>query len=635
MKTIRLSLRNVLGITLMATAIVAVSSTSAHAQLVWDLRNDFSLTGSPTATESDGIGPDGAWSFHMDDDGTEVLFDDTGESKFSGGDLLPPDQAWNSTLGGADPNNLWVAKADIAGTDTPSGDAPTGFDILAGEINMAPLAPSRDVILRWTAPFNMQVSVEGIVWGAHTGQMRNTSFDITHTDSSGTPYSGGVGNVVATTPYVGNDSRVLGNPFGGFTDPIDHPTILPGASSPIELPVNAGDRLDLKNYVIGNDGTISGVEFIINQTGGSIPTSFEWVADTLGNWSESSNWTPGIGPPNTADQTAVFGNMTSGPTTAVLTSDVTVNRIQFDSSNSYAIGGLSSVTLAESTGQEIPRIDVMAGDHQFQAEVALANNTTVDVASGATVTFNNQLGLGGNTLDKIGDGTMRINNVLGSGGGTVNCLAGTCSGNGTISGNLANTSGTVAPGNSPGILTVDGDFTQGSAGTLALEIGGLIPGEEHDKLVVNGIATLDGTLDVTLINGFTLAGDMLFDVLDFNSVVNDFSTFNLPPGLVWDVSDGSLCFGTCTGGGLTDYDNDGTWGLGDLNLVLFNWNEDGATLPAAWINSRPSAGTLVGLPELNQVLFSWGQPGALATVPEPGTLVLLLGLVAFAKTRRN
>ena len=230
---------------------------------------------------------------------------------------------------------------------------------------------------------------------------------------------------------------------------------------------------------------------------------------------------------------------------------------------------------------------------------------------------------------------MAINNKLTTAGGSVNLQQGTVSGSGTVGGNLNNSSGTVAPGNSPGILTIDGDYTQGGSGTLALEIGGLLPGEEHDKLVVTGTATLDGTLDVSLINGFALAGDMQFDVLDFNSVVNDFSTFNLPSGLLWDVSDGTLCFGNCTGS-LTDYDNDGTWGLGDLNLVLFNWNEDGASLPAAWINSRPAGGTLVGLPELNQVLFSWGQPGSLATVPEPATWMLgCLGLLFGLRFRRR
>jgi hypothetical protein len=69
-------------------------------------------------------------------------------------------------------------------------------------------------------------------------------------------------------------------------------------------------------------------------------------------------------------------------------------------------------------------------------------------------------------------------------------------------------------------------------------------------------------------------------------------------------------------GGLTDFDDNGTWDLGDLNLVLFNWNADGTNLdPQEWVNNRPSAGTAVGLAELNQVLFNWGQPSLVAAVP--------------------
>jgi len=59
-------------------------------------------------------------------------------------------------------------------------------------------------------------------------------------------------------------------------------------------------------------------------------------------------------------------------------------------------------------------------------------------------------------------------------------------------------------------------------------------------------------------------------------------------------------------------------------------------LPAMWLNSRPSAGTLVGLPKLNQVLFSWGQPGSVAAVPEPASLVFLLpGLLGMLVAARR
>jgi hypothetical protein len=44
-------------------------------------------------------------------------------------------------------------------------------------------------------------------------------------------------------------------------------------------------------------------------------------------------------------------------------------------------------------------------------------------------------------------------------------------GSGTLSSNLVN-GGTVSPGASPGIITVDGNYTQESGGILEIELGG-------------------------------------------------------------------------------------------------------------------------------------------------------------------
>jgi hypothetical protein len=366
-----------------------------------------------------------------------------------------------------------------------------------------------------------------------------------------------------------------------------------------------------------------------------IPTDFTWASTGAGDWNVGTNWD--LGAPGTNKQTAIFGGSIGQSSTVFTEQNITVEGVQFENSNSYGIAGSSGVALSLESDAGNASVNVVQGSHEFQLPINLASDTDVDVAAGSTLIFQNALNLNGNNLNQSNGGTVNINNKLHAGGGAVNVASGTLGGGGTVGGNVSNTGGTVGPGNSPGILTIDGNYTQSAGGTLALEIGGLVPGEEHDKLVVTGTATLAGTLDVSLISGFTLAGDMQFDVLDFNSVVNDFSTFNLPSGLVWDVSDGTLCFGNCTGG-LTDYDNNGTWGLGDLNLVLFNWNEDGAILPATWINSRPPGGTLVGLPELNQVLFSWGQPGSLVAVPEPASALLasicLIGLLGFGQRQK-
>ena len=372
----------------------------------------------------------------------------------------------------------------------------------------------------------------------------------------------------------------------------------------------------------------------------SPPTNtFKWVGGGLGDWGQSGSWSPvgGPAPPdpraNNANHTAVFPDTLTEPTNVSTMDAVTVNSIEFNTNTaSVVVSGLGSVNLASQTESpfDTPTMSV-TGTHQFQVNANLLDDTTANVASGSSLEFVNRLNLGGNTLTKTGGGTLLVNNSFNTGGGTIINSGGVVGGGGNVGGNLNNSSGTVAPGNSPGILTIDGNYTQGDTGTLALEIGGLVPGDDHDKLVVMGIADLDGTVAVELTGGFGPSTGDEFDVLDFTSFVNSGYSFDFSLAGVaddWDTSqfnsDGLLCFGACSGGGLTDYDNDGTWGLGDLNLVLFNWNEDGAILPATWTNSRPPGGTLVGLPELNQVLFNWGQPGSLAAVPEPGSLLLLV-----------
>ena len=81
---------------------------------------------------------------------------------------------------------------------------------------------------------------------------------------------------------------------------------------------------------------------------------------------------------------------------------------------------------------------------------------------------------------------------------------GTLQGIGTISGNLSNTGGTILPGTpgEAGILTVTGRYSD-PQGSLDIQIGGLTPGTGFSQLKVPGDASLGGTLEVSLINGFT------------------------------------------------------------------------------------------------------------------------------------
>jgi hypothetical protein len=61
--------------------------------------------------------------------------------------------------------------------------------------------------------------------------------------------------------------------------------------------------------------------------------------------------------------------------------------------------------------------------------------------------------------------------------------------------------------------SLNGDYFQTATGTLRLHIGGTQAGSRYDQLVVNGLATLDGTLAVALAKGFRPHSGDPFQVL--------------------------------------------------------------------------------------------------------------------------
>jgi hypothetical protein len=105
-----------------------------------------------------------------------------------------------------------------------------------------------------------------------------------------------------------------------------------------------------------------------------------------------------------------------------------------------------------------------------------------------------------------------------------NLNGGTLKGNGTIDGPVVATTAnatTIAPGASPGAITINGSTVLGGSNTLAMEIGGLASGIDYDVLDVNGILTLGGLLNLTFISGFetALGTNDLFTLVTSNSAV--------------------------------------------------------------------------------------------------------------------
>ena len=269
-------------------------------------------------------------------------------------------------------------------------------------------------------------------------------------------------------------------------------------------------------------------------------TEFSWKADVSGDWRSGTNWSSSIGvTPNSAEHTAIFGDAIGSAQTVFTNAAVTVNSIQFDNPNSYVVAGFGSVNLAADNLGNPARISVNQGEHQFQAIVNLQADTTVDVSHGSTLIFNNALDLMGNTLTKSGNGEMAVRNDLNTGGGTIDVQQGMVSGNGTISGDVNNEGGSISPGNSSGMMVIEGNLTQGEYGSLLIELSGTTAGSQYDVLQVDGELSADGTLEVSLLDGFQPGLGDTFNILDFGSLSGEFGQVILPDlagTLVWDDS---------------------------------------------------------------------------------------------------
>ena len=128
--------------------------------------------------------------------------------------------------------------------------------------------------------------------------------------------------------------------------------------------------------------------------------------------------------------------------------------------------------------------------------------------------------------------------VTGRVDGALNLAAGQkLGGSGVVLG-MVISDGDVAPGSSAGQLTIGGDYLQ-VAGSLSVELGGTTPGTEYDRLIVSNAVALNGTLNVTLINGYAPASGHSFTILQGGGLFGSFATANLPaigPGLGWDLA---------------------------------------------------------------------------------------------------
>jgi len=258
--------------------------------------------------------------------------------------------------------------------------------------------------------------------------------------------------------------------------------------------------------------------------------------------------------------TGTFTDLEPTTSAVVLTGGGIVQLTNQANNRILGVGGGSLVNV-DNTIQGAGQLGVNVTPLTNQGTIVADQTVALTIDPDATVGFDNQGGLqvtgsGGMTiaagpfttsgavsvassrsLSRTGSfvqtaGTTTVDGTLTATGG-VDVQGGTLAGGGTVVGAVVN-GGVVAPGASPGLLTVTGNYTQSASGALSIEIGGLAVGTEYDRLAVSGSVTLGGTLSVELVDGFVPDPGDMFMVMTYPSqtVGGSFATLNVPCGQV-------------------------------------------------------------------------------------------------------
>lgn len=204
----------------------------------------------------------------------------------------------------------------------------------------------------------------------------------------------------------------------------------------------------------------------------------------------------------------------TGPLTATATSSLLVyNNLTLPSGNISVLGGTLSVTPGNSASSlTLPGGLTKLGPGMLKLLTPTAVNGNASVTAG--------------TLSV--DSLLQASNVIVA-------QQAALQGRGVILANVVN-NGSVAPGNSPGTLTIQGNYTQSSSGTLSIEVAS---STVYDQLVVHGTASLAGTLQFLSYGGYTLQPGDHITFLIADSVTGAFDSIVMPEGFRGRILQGS------------------------------------------------------------------------------------------------
>jgi len=184
-----------------------------------------------------------------------------------------------------------------------------------------------------------------------------------------------------------------------------------------------------------------------------------------------------------------------------------------------AVGTFTAPTL--SFGSATSRLNFNHTNTDYLFAAAISGAGAINQLAGDTNLTGTSTGFTGTTT--VSGGSLRVNGWLGDATSVVNVLSGArLGGAGTIGGSVNVIGGTIAPGNSPGTLTIGGNLSLDAASLLDFEFGqsNTVGGPLNDLIEVGGNLTLDGTIDVTVTPGGDF-GPGVYRVISYGGTLTD------------------------------------------------------------------------------------------------------------------
>ncbi len=324
---------------------------------------------------------------------------------------------------------------------------------------------------------------------------------------------------------------LLTNPSGMIDVQSGELNIVSGGTLGGSATIAAGARLHLDSgaYILGNAGQVGGAgafrvsSGINGPSGGSytVNAPVEWVSggSLSGGGVVTVNGSGTIGDGFAFNQGPILelrsqvaftnGAARSGsghnPTMRVGNGGV----MDFPDDTGGLLGG-SSDTLQLLAGGTIRK---SGGNGTNSVNWALSSAGTIDARRGMMFFGGDLTQTGGEILLAGG----RIDALT-----TIQLQGGSVTGSGAIETAVNNTGANISPGNSRGTITINGAYSQSASGTLSVELedgDGIL----SDRLTVNGVATLGGNLNVSLLNNPSISSNDVVTIITGTSVSGTFA----------------------------------------------------------------------------------------------------------------